>query len=117
MKNQTIFRRAGFALEGLLAAWKSEKSIRMHGMTIAVAILLLFWLGPEPVWWALMALAMGMMLITELLNTAVEKLTDRLHPDIHPDIKIVKDVLAGAVFVACCIGAVVTLALLSVGLQ
>lgn len=112
MKNQPLYRRAGFALEGLMAAWKSEKSVRAHGMAIAATVLLLFYLQPEPVWWALTLLAVGTMLVVELINTSVEKLTDRLHPDLHPDIKIVKDVLAGAVFVSCCAAGCVVLAML-----
>lgn len=112
MKNQNIFRRAGFALEGLCAAWKSERSIRAHGLAIAGALLLLLYFQPRAMWWALVLLAAGLMLITELVNTAVEKLVDHLRPEIHPDIKFVKDVLAGAVFVSCAVGGGVMLAFL-----
>jgi len=39
-------------------------------------------------------------LAAELANTAVERLADRLHPERHPEIKLVKDCLAAAVLVA-----------------
>jgi undecaprenol kinase len=110
MKNQNIFRRAGFALEGLIAAWKSERSIRAHGMAIIAAALLLVYFEPQPLWWAAFALAAGLMLVTELINTAVERLVDHLHPDIHANIKFIKDVLAGAVLVSCIAGGAVVLA-------
>lgn len=113
MKNQNIFRRAGYALEGLKAAWQSERSVRAHGMAITAVALLLLYFQPEPVWWALFALAAGFMLVTELINTAVEKLVDKLCPEIHPDIKFVKDVLAGAVFASCVAGGIVLLAFMA----
>lgn len=112
MKNQNIFRRASYALAGLSAAWKSERSVRAHGLAIGGAFLLLLYFRPEPLWWGAFALAAGGMLAAELINTAVEKLTDKLCPDIHPDIKFVKDVLAGAVFVSCAAGGAVFLAFL-----
>jgi len=112
MKNQNIFCRTGFALEGLKAAWKSERSVRAHGLGIAGALLLLFYFQPRLMWWALVLLAAGLMLVTELINTAVEKLIDHLRPEIHPDVKFVKDVLAGAVFVSCVVGGGVLLAFL-----
>src|SRR5688572_5961190 len=113
MKNQNILRRAGFALAGLKAAWQSERSVRAHGLVIAGAFLLLFYYQPQPLWWGVFALAAGLMLAVELINTAIERLVDKLCPDIHPDIKFVKDVLAGAVFVSCAAGGVVFLTFLA----
>jgi undecaprenol kinase len=113
MKNQNIFYRAGFAIEGLKAAWKSEKSVRAHGIAIAAAVLVLFYFQPRPLWWAMFAIAGGFTLAVELINTAVEKLVDHLRPDIHPDIKFVKDVLAGAVLVSCIAAGCVLLAFIA----
>lgn len=101
MKNQPLWRRFGYALDGLKASLKSEKSVRTHVAAIAGAVALLCVLRPKALWWALFALAAGLMLVTELINTAVEKLADHLHPDLHPAIRVVKDTLAGAVLVAC----------------
>jgi undecaprenol kinase len=100
VKNQSFIRRLGFALGGLAAAVRTESSFRTHLVaTVAVAIGLL-WLRPAPLWWALVALAVALVLAAELANTAVERLADRLHPDRHPEIKLVKDCMAGAVLVA-----------------
>jgi len=48
----------------------------------------------------LLALSIGLVLSLELVNSAVEKVIDRLHPDQHPEIGYAKDALAGAVLVA-----------------
>jgi len=57
-------------------------------------------LRPAPLWWALVALAVAVVLAAELANTALERLADRLHPEKHPEIKVAKDCMAAAVLVA-----------------
>lgn len=101
MKGQSFLRRLGFALSGLILAWRNERSFRTQAV-IAVAVLgALITLRPAPVWWGLVALACAGVLAAELFNGAIEHLCDRLHPDRHPAIKTVKDMAAGAVLVAC----------------
>ncbi len=100
MKGQTLFRRLGFALSGLGFAIVRERSFRTHLLATAFVLLALLLTRPEPVWWAIAVLAIGLVLVAELLNTAVETLSDRLHPERHPEIRVVKDVAAGAVLLA-----------------
>jgi undecaprenol kinase len=111
VKNQPFLRRLGFALNGLAATLRSESSFKTHLVAAIVVVLALLWLRPAPLWWALVALAVALVLAAELANTAIERLADRLHPDQHPDIKLVKDCMAGAVLVAS-LGAVAVAAAL-----
>jgi undecaprenol kinase len=53
-----------------------------------------------PVWWALVALAIGLVIAAELLNTAVEAVVDLVTVDDHPLAKRAKDVAAAGVLVA-----------------
>jgi diacylglycerol kinase (ATP) len=48
----------------------------------------------------------------ELFNTALEHLADHLHPEIHPQIRIVKDCAAAAVLMASCAAIAVGIALI-----
>jgi diacylglycerol kinase (ATP) len=100
MKNQTFPRRLSFALTGLRTSWRTENSFKTHVVAAAAVAAVLVWLAPAPFWWAIAALTIGFVLATEVLNTAVERLADHLHPDEHPAIKTVKDCAAGAVLVA-----------------
>jgi diacylglycerol kinase (ATP) len=52
-----------------------------------------------PLWWALILLAGSAVLGAEMFNTAVERLADHLHPDLHPEIRLVKDCAAGGVLI------------------
>lgn len=112
MKNQPIWKRSVYALQGLKATIRSERSFRAHLMSAAFVIVVLLATRPAPVWWALLLLATGLMMVAELINTAVEKLVDFIHPGQHEVIGVVKDTLAAAVFVSCTAGGLVFLAFL-----
>jgi diacylglycerol kinase (ATP) len=100
MKGQSFRSRLRFALAGIAATLRSEQSFKIHVLaTLGVGIALVS-LRPAPVWWALAALAVTFVLAAELVNTAIEQLADHLHPERHPQIKVVKDCAAAAVLVA-----------------
>ena len=110
-KNQPIVRRFQFALQGLAAAWRSERNFRIQVGALVCVVVVLLALGIEPGWWALVLLTSGSVLAAELFNTALEHLADHLHPDTHAQIQIVKDCAAAAVLVAACAAAAVAVAL------
>jgi diacylglycerol kinase (ATP) len=108
MKNRPFHQRLNFAIAGLLAAFRSEHSFRFHTLAAAGVLGMLLYFKPAPLWWAILMLAVAAVMAAELFNTAMEHLADLLHPDQHPQIKLVKDCAAAAVLVA-------TLAALGVG--
>ena len=97
MKNRSLSERTGFALAGWRAAWRRERSFRTQAAIAAVALCVLVLLRPPAIWWALVAVTCALVLALELINSALEALIDLLHPGIHPEIKAIKDMLAGAV--------------------
>jgi len=97
MKNQPFFKRMGFALQGMNAAFRMESSFRLQCLAALMVLIMLSWCKPALIWWALLLLNCGMVLAAELFNTALEHLIDHLHPSLHPSIKIAKDCAAGAV--------------------
>lgn len=106
MKNQPFHKRASFALSGIAHAFRGESSFRWHVIAALVVIAVLAATRAPPLWWAIGAVTVSVVLVAELINTAVEHLADHLHPDVHPSIRIVKDCAAGAVLLAS-IGALV----------
>jgi len=100
MKNQSFYRRFYNAWEGIKSSWKSENSFRLHVAAVIFVIIVLVLTKPNALWSALLLLTCGLVLTLELVNTAIEKLADHLHPERHQVLKIVKDTLAGAVFLA-----------------
>lgn len=104
-KNQPFHRRLRAALVGVGHALRTEQSLRTQAVTFLMTLLALVLLRPGPLWWAVVILAGSAVLAAELFNTAVERLADHLHPDLHPEIRIVKDCAAGGVLI-CSVGAV-----------
>jgi diacylglycerol kinase (ATP) len=97
MKNQPFHARIGYALAGWRAGWRREASFRAQAIIAGFALFALLVLRPAPVWWALVAICVALVLVLELVNSAVEAVIDLLHPGIHAEIKAAKDMLAGAV--------------------
>jgi len=90
----------GFALAGLRLAVQRESSFRTHVLASAAVLAALLYIRPPAIWWAIGFLAVGLVLVAELLNSALETLADRLHPEQHPEIRVAKDMAAGAVLIA-----------------
>jgi undecaprenol kinase len=94
-----IKKRFAFAFNGLRLAWKGEWSFKVHLLATLFAVGFLICTKPEPVWWAIVFLAIGSVLAAELLNTALESALNITHPEFHPLIKKSKDCAAAAVLV------------------
>jgi undecaprenol kinase len=97
MKNQSSYKRLGFAFQGVAAAWRNEQSFRQQCAISFGVLLILIWRNPEPFWWALLLVNCGMVLAAELFNTALEHALDHLSPAQHSAVQIAKDCSAGAV--------------------
>ena len=119
MKNRRFAVRLGFAAAGLRLVFRREKSFRSQCALAVVAALVTLALRPDPLWWALVALATALVLALELANSALEYLLDHLHPDHAREIGAAKDAAAAAVlhasFAAAAVGALMLLATLGPG--
>ncbi|MEA3029738.1 MAG: undecaprenol kinase [Sphingomonadales bacterium] len=111
MKGQSFLARMGFALAGIRIVFRREQSFRIQCLLGLVAAAVTAALRPGWAWAALVALAVGLVLALELINGALEYLIDRVHPEIHDEIKHAKDAAAGAVLVGSFFGALVGLAM------
>lgn len=99
-KNQRFHVRLRFACMGILATFRSEASFRTQLLFGAAALVLLVIIRPPPVWLALCIISAMCVLALELVNTSLERLADRLHPERHESIQHAKDCAAGAVLLA-----------------
>jgi diacylglycerol kinase (ATP) len=101
MKNGSFIARLGYALAGVRMVWRREKSFRMHCGFALLAIAVAALLQVSLVWWAIVGLCIALVLAMEMINAALEYLIDRVHPEIHEEIKHAKDAAAGGVLLAC----------------
>jgi diacylglycerol kinase (ATP) len=112
MRSQNILQSFRFAFSGLWYALRTQRNTRIH-LTLAVAATALgMWLGLSLTQWAVLALTIGFVLVSEMLNTVAETLVDLVSPDYHPLAKVVKDVTAGAVLLTAIVSVIVGLLML-----
>lgn len=92
---------------GVKKAINSERNLRLHVLASICVIAggIIFRLSI--IEWTVIILAIGLVLVAEFLNTAIEKMIDYVKPDIHPRAKEIKDIAAGAVLIASVIAAAV----------
>ena len=103
----------GGFLKGFVYAWRGivagaeGRNFRVMLAAAGGVVVVGCFLDISGVEWALLTLAVGLVLALELLNTAGERLVDILSPDHDPRYGMVKDILAGAVLVAALAAVVV----------
>lgn len=86
-----------------------EAQALMHLVAAVATVVAGFWLEISTNEWIAVIFAIGLVIVAEMLNTAIEKLTDMVSPEIHPKAKVVKDLAAGAVLIASIVSAVIGL--------
>lgn len=87
-------------LHGLREGFLTEAAIKQEGMIAVLALPLSFFIAENFwVWVALMA-SLCLVFAVEFLNTAIERLCNHLHPDLHDAIKATKDLASAGVFFA-----------------
>lgn len=101
------FLALGIALEGLAAAWRHEVPFRMEVLACVVLVPLAFFAGNTALERALLIASLLLVLIVELVNSALESTLDRISLEDHPLIKRAKDVASAAVGLALLNAAVV----------
>jgi len=85
-----------FALKGVWLLVTTEHSIMVQFSLGILVTILGFFMNLSPNEWMFQFLAIGMVLVAESLNSAIEKLCDFVHPDYHKKIGFIKDISAGA---------------------
>ena len=100
-----VVNATGYSLRGLQTAWQNEAAFRQELGLMVVLTPLGIWLGESAVERVLFVLPCFMVLIAELINSAIEAVVDRIGPEHHTLSGVAKDIGSAAVFVS--LGAVV----------
>jgi diacylglycerol kinase (ATP) len=117
-KGKTGWRRivnaARYSMDGLIAAARNEDAFRQELILAAVFVPLAFWVGRSGVERALLVGSVLLVLVVELLNSAVEATVDRISFENHHLAKRAKDIGSAAVLLTL-LGAATTWLLILAG--
>lgn len=95
-----VLAAARWSLQGLAAAWYHESSFRLEAYLFVVLAPLAWWLGADGVERVLLIAPMVLVLVVELLNSAIEAVIERYGAEHHELAGRAKDMGSAAVFLA-----------------
>lgn len=109
-----ILRSTANAWRGISKAYQADYSFRLEiCLGLPIFVIVAWLIRPlEPLELILLIFSYGLILITELVNTSVERMLARLHPEAHELIGHSKDIASAAVLVAFIVAGIIVLTLL-----
>ncbi len=93
-------KSVGYAFKGMLILVKTEASIKVQTSIALVVTFAGFYFEISKTEWIAQIGMIGLVISIEGMNTAVEYIADFIHPEYHQKIGLIKDIAAGAVFIA-----------------
>ena len=100
IKITKLIRSFRHAFDGLFWTMLAEQNFRVMIALVILTLIVGVWL-PLKFWqWTALVIASVLMLVVELINTAIEKAMDLVLPASLEEIKVIKHIMAGAAFVA-----------------
>lgn len=104
-----FFRSIKFSIEGLAYAYRYEQSMWVHAIATTLTVILGLVFKIKLTEWAILFIALGIILGMELVNTAIEAAVDLTTLEINPLAKIAKDCGSAASFVLSFVAIVICL--------
>ncbi|TKI04402.1 diacylglycerol kinase [Martelella alba] len=92
-----IYQAMGYSLKGIGAAWRHEAAFRQEAVAAVAAVILAYSLEPDFVRRVLLIGSVWLVVVVELINSAIEAVVDRIGPERHPLSGRAKDLGSAAV--------------------
>ena len=94
-----LIKSFGYAFKGLWILFSTQRNAVIHLCLMGLAVILGVLLKISFTEWAIIVLSSGMVMAAESFNTALEKLSDTIHPERNKEIGSAKDIAAGSVLI------------------
>ncbi|WP_145035294.1 diacylglycerol kinase family protein [Paenibacillus sp. Y412MC10] len=104
---QSLYRAFGCAMRGILTAVQTERNMKIHIAAALIVFIAAALLQLDRISWLFLVLAVSVVFIAELVNTAVEAIIDLVSPEEHVLARVAKDTAAGAALVAAVFAVVI----------
>jgi diacylglycerol kinase (ATP) len=108
--------RIGGALRNTIAGFReglsTEAAIKQEAVLLIIALPVAYFIATNVWVWVALVGSLILLLGVELLNTAIERLCDHVHPERHEAIKVTKDLASAGVFCAIALAALIWIAAL-----
>lgn len=100
MKKRNFISSIKYAIAGIRHFFLTEPNSRIHFLASVFVVAAGFWFRIDRFSWIAVIICIGLVYTTEIINTAVEKIMDMISPEKNEQVRVIKDVAAGAVLIA-----------------
>ncbi len=107
--NKRLINSFKYASEGIKQSYKGEQNLKIHTFIAILVIVFGFFLKISYFEWLVCLILIGLVLMTEFFNTAIEYVVDLASPRIHPLAKATKDTASAGVLIMAIISAIIGL--------
>ena len=104
-----LIKSFGYAINGLVYAFRTQLNFKLHCLAILTVVVLGSYLQLSAQEWLWIVGAITLVIIVELINTAIETLVDMVSPQRQPKAGTIKDLAAAAVLIAAMFALIVAL--------
>ena len=105
--NKRLLSSFKYAFEGIVQTYKGEQNLKIHTFIAILVIVFGFFLKISLIEWFFCLLLIGLVLMCEFFNTAIEYVVDLASPKIHPLAKAAKDTASAGVLIMSLMAAIV----------
>ncbi len=109
MDEKRLVNSFKYAFQGIKQAYKGEQNLRIHTFIAILVIVFGFFLKISYVEWLTCLILIGLVIMAEFINTAIEYVVDLASPKIHPLAKAAKDTASAGVLMMAIISAIIGL--------
>jgi undecaprenol kinase len=89
-----------YAFRGLFKIFRAEQNLQIHAIVAIIIIVLGFIFKIKPLEWCALLIMIALVILMEMINSAIERMVDILKPRIHEHVRETKDIMAAAVMIA-----------------
>ncbi|HHV26259.1 phosphatase PAP2 family protein [Anaerosalibacter bizertensis] len=100
MKSRNIIDSFNYAVAGIIYALKTQRNLRIHFSIATVVLFTSLFLDFSRLEFLMLLLTIAFVMVSEMINTSIEKTIDMITEEYHPLAKIAKNVAAGAVLIS-----------------
>lgn len=97
---RSIIDSFNYAVSGIILSIKTERNMKIHYITALVVLGLSLFFDFTRLEFLILLFAISLVLVVELINTAIEKTVDMITKEYHPYARVAKDISAGAVLIS-----------------
>lgn len=100
MKSRSLIESFNYAVSGIIYTLKTERNMRVHFIIAIIVIILSLFFDFTKLELLMLFISIALVLIAEMINTAIERAVDLITEEFHPLARLSKDIAAGGVLIA-----------------